>query len=129
MISKFLAKFDFKESKVYSNGDDPQTTPSDIALFFEKLYKDEFADAENTAKMLELLKNQQLNNKLPKLLPEGTIIAHKTGEIDYFSHDGGIVFAPKGDYIIVVFSKSDIPAAAEDRIAQISKEAYNYFNR
>ena len=74
------------------------------------------------------LKIKMLYNKLPKYLPQGTIVAHKTGEIGYSSHDGGIVFSPKADYIIVVFSKSDIPAAAEERIAQISKNVYEYFN-
>lgn len=137
-VDNFLAKNSFKESSVGVGGESPKTSASDIALFLEKLYKqslvydekqvNEFASGENARKMLELLKKQQLNDKLPKDLPEGVIVAHKTGEIDYFSHDGGIVFSPKEDYIIVVLSKSDMPQAAEDRIAQISKNVYEYFN-
>ena len=127
-VDNFLKENGFDGSKVGIEGDNPTTTVSDIALFFEKLYKGEITNQENTNKMLDLLKKQQLNNKLPKYLPQGTIVAHKTGEIGYSSHDGGIVFSPKADYIIVVFSKSDIPAAAEERIAQISKNVYEYFN-
>lgn len=120
-VREFLRTNNFKES-VYS--DPPQSTAADIALFLEKLYNSEFV---GSPQMIEILKKQQLNSKLPKYLPEGTIIAHKTGEVDYFSHDAGIVYTDRGDYIIVVFSESDYPPGAEDRIAQISKAVYEYF--
>lgn len=126
-VAKFLSDNGFKQSKVGLEGDAPQTTASDIALFWEKLYKKELADEENTNKMLDLLKNQQLNNKLPKNLPEGISIAHKTGELGYLTHDAGIVFTGKGDYIIVVLSESDYPPGAEEKIADISKVVYEYF--
>lgn len=103
------------------------TTPSDIALFFEKLYKGELVSQDSSQKMIDLLKRQTLNDKLPKNLPKDVPIAHKTAEIGYFSHDGGIVFTPKGDYIIVILSESDYPPGAEERIAQISKGVYDYF--
>ena len=74
-----------------------------------------------------MLKDQRLNRKLPADLPSNTVIAHKTGELGMFSHDAGIIYTPKGDYIIVVLSKSDTPAAAEKRIADISKAVYDYF--
>ena len=126
-VATFLEDNGFKESNVGINGESPTTTASDIARFFEKLYKGELANQENTQKMIDLLKAQQLNNKLPTQLPQGVTIAHKTGEIGYFSHDGGIVYSPNGDYIIVVLSETDYPPGAEDRIAQISKAAYEYF--
>ncbi len=80
--------------------------------------------------MLDLLRWQKLNTKIPKYLPENLIIAHKTAELDEFNHDVGIVFAPSGDYIIVVMSKSDISSRylAEERIAVVSREVYKYFN-
>lgn len=126
-VANFLNKYGFKESSVGISGESPKTTASDIALFFEKLYKGELANQENTAKMIELLKKQQLNDKLPKLLPQGTHVAHKTGEIDYQTHDGGIVYSPKGDYIIVIMSDSNMPQAAADREARVSKAVYDFF--
>lgn len=79
--------------------------------------------------MIDILKKQTLNEKLPKYLPQGTLIAHKTGEIDYLSHDGGIVFSKKGDYVIVVMTEADSPSGVEERIAQISKNVFNYFDK
>jgi beta-lactamase class A len=123
-IKDWLSSNGFKESEV---GGDPKTTAKDTLLFFDKLQKGELANPENTQKMLEFLKKQQLNDKIPADLPKSITVAHKTGELGLFSHDGGIVYTPKGDYIIAVLSKSDTPAAAEKRIADVSKAVYDYF--
>lgn len=124
-VLNFLKNHGLENSYV---GEDPEATPSEIAMFLEKLYKGELANPENTAKMIDLLKNQQKNEKLPKYIPTGIPIAHKTGEIDLFTHDAGIVFSEKGDYIIVVMSESDSPYGAEERISNISKQVFDYFN-
>lgn len=125
-VRKFLKEQDLSESTM--GEDAPSTSASDIAKFFEKLYLGQLGSRESTQKMVDLLKGQQLNNKLPKYLAKELIIAHKTGEIGWFSHDGGIVYSIGGDYIIVVLSRSDQPAAAEERIAKLSKAIYEYFN-
>ncbi len=105
----------------------PTTNSSDIALFFEKLHKGELANSENTNEMINLLKQQKLNNKFPKYMPDDVVIAHKTGELGLFTHDAGIVFASSGEYIIVVLSESSSPVGAEDRIAKVSEVVYQYF--
>ncbi len=124
-VKEFLKAHDLNESLISESA--PQTSAQDITNFFEKLYRGELANQESSQRMIELLKNQQLNHKLPKYLPSGTVIAHKTGEIGYFSHDAGIVYS-SGDYIIVVLSESDSPKAAEERIGKLSKAVYEYFN-
>lgn len=123
-VSQYLKNHGLSESNL---GEPPQTTAYDSALFFEKLYNGELANAENTKKMIGVLKRQKLNNKLPKLLPQGTEVAHKTGEIDTFSHDAGIVYTKKRDYVIAVLTESDKLVDAEEKIAEISKAVYEYF--
>lgn len=127
-VASFLKENGFNESIVGINGESPSTTASDIALFFEKLYKGQLSSPESTQKMLDLLKRQKLNDKLPQGLPQGISIAHKTGEINYATHDAGIIFSEKGDYIVAVLSESDYPPGSEERIATISKAVYDYFN-
>ncbi len=133
-VATFLKENGLNESSVGTEGDSPRSTSLDIALFYEKLYKGELVNEENTKKMIDLLKNQQLNDGLPKYLPagrqglpNGTQVAHKTGDIGWFKHDGGIVYSEKGDYIIVVMSESEYPAGAQERIALLSKAVYDYF--
>jgi len=124
-VSSYLQKHGFNESSL---GVPPKTTVYDMALFYEKLYKGELADQVYTTKMLDLLKKQQRKGGLPKYLPLNTEIAHKTGELGSVKHDGGIVFSNRGDYIIVVMSETGSQSAAAERIANISKTVYEYFN-
>ena len=128
-VKQFLEDNNLNNSIVDTDGSSPTTTPTDIALFLEKLYKGELVNQEYTQKMLDLLKKQQLNKKLSKYLPKNVSVAHKTGEIGWFSHDGGIVFTSNGDYIIVVLSETELPAGAEEKIANLSKAVYEYFNK
>lgn len=128
-IAAFLQQNGFAESSVGINGDAPSSTASDIALFLEKLYNGKLADKTYTKEMIQLLQEQQLNRKLPKYLPDSLVVAHKTGELDTYSHDAGIVYAPSGNYIIVILTESDDPPSAEERIAEISKDVYNYFTQ
>lgn len=128
-VADFLKANNLTESEVGTDGSAPASTAADISLFLEKLYLGQLGNPDSTNKMISLLKAQKLNDKLPKKLPDQVEVAHKTGEIDYFSHDAGIVFSSNGDYIIVVLSQTDLPTAAEDRIADISLAVYNYFNQ
>lgn len=126
-LKDFLNQYGFNDSTIGQNGNQPTTTAKDIALFLEKTYKGALGNADTTNKMLTLLKQQRLNDKLPKYLPDGVTVAHKTGELDDYSHDAGIVYAPNSDYIIVVLTQSDDTQAAEERIANVSQAVYKYF--
>lgn len=125
-IWRFLEENGFKESFLQ---DPPRATAADLALFFEKLYRGELGNADSTEKMIALLKKQTRYEKLPKYLPPEVSVAHKTGEIYYLTHDAGIVFSTKGDYVFVMLSESDYPAGAAERIAEVSKSVYGYFER
>ncbi|MEK7617015.1 MAG: serine hydrolase [Patescibacteria group bacterium] len=125
-MKKFMQENGFNDSDL---GKPPETVAKDIALFFEKLYIGEIVSPDSSRRMIDLLKKQQLNDGLPKYLPKDIEVAHKTGEIGYFKHDAGIVFTPKGDYIIVVLSESESPLGAQERIAEVSRVVYEYFNR
>lgn len=126
-ISTYLDKNGFNETKMGSDSNLPTTTPSDVALFFEKLYKGELGNSDSTRKMLELLKNQQLNSKIPRYLPDSIVIAHKTGELDEYTHDAGLILDKRGNYLLVIMSKSEQPDLAATRIAEISKSVYSHY--
>lgn len=108
-------------------GSPPRTTAYDTALFLEKLYQGMLVGKEQDAKMVDILTKQQMNDRIPKYLPTGTRIAHKTGELDGVKHDASIVYTPFGDYIFVVLSESTNPKAAAERIAVLSRDVYTYF--
>lgn len=123
----YLPQIGLLHSHIGLHGVEPTTTAGDIALFLYKLYKGNLANKQYTDEMISLLQNQQLNNKLPRDLPNNITLAHKTGELDDYTHDAGIVYAPSGNYLIVVLSKSADPSSAEDTIASLSQAVYTYF--
>lgn len=124
-LNTYLANHDYHSSTV---DELPLTTASDIGSFFDQLYHGQLADVSRTNLMLDLLKRQTLNDKLPKYLPVNTLIAHKTGDLNEDSHDAGIVYSPKANYIIVVLSQSDDPESASESISLLSRAVYQYFN-
>ncbi|MCR4306008.1 MAG: class A beta-lactamase-related serine hydrolase, partial [Candidatus Daviesbacteria bacterium] len=133
-VREWLTKNGFNASSVRTEDtSSPVSTPYDIAKFLEKLYKEELGDAQSTQEMLNLLKDQQLNDGLPKYLSNSKekpiAVAHKTGEVGWFKNDAGIVFTEKGDYIIVVMSETKSPTGAQERIALISKAVFDYFTK
>lgn len=125
-VINFLSKYGLSNSAL---GTPPQTSAKDTANFFEKLYKGEIIDQEYSRKMVDILARQTINDRIPKYLPEGTKVAHKTGDTGFFENDGGVVFSPKGDFIIVVLSETEDPSAAGETIAKISEATYKYFNQ
>ncbi len=127
-VARFLKENGLNESTVGTDGTSPKSTTADIALFLEKLYNGDLANEAYTAEMIGVLKKQQLNEGIPKYLPDTSKVANKTGEIDGLKHDAGIVFSDTGDYILVVMSDSDNPKAAQERIALLSKGVFEYFN-
>lgn len=122
-VNQELVTYGFSESKL----DPPMATASDILKFYEKLYNGELIDKSYSKQMTDLLLQQELNDRIPKYLPQSVDAAHKTGEIDGYKHDAGIVYTKKGDYIIVLLSRSDDPLAAAEREALLSRDVYNYF--
>ncbi len=128
-VAAFLENNGFLQSKAGTDNNNPISTASDMALFWEKLYGGQLANKAYTDKMLDLLKRQSLGGKIPKNLPQDTVIAHKTGELGGISHDAGIVYTDKGNYIIVIMSETSKPLDANENIANISKEVYGYFTK
>ena len=123
-VTNFLKEYEFDNSNFRQP---PRTTAKDIGSFFEKLYKGEIIDQNYSSKMLDILKRQTLNDRLPKYFPPKVNVAHKTGELNGFKHDAGIVYSSKGDYVIVILSKTKDPLGASEKIANFSKEIYDYF--
>lgn len=82
------------------------TTPADIATFFMELANREIVSPEASDEMLQLLEQQEINDRLPALLPEGTVCAHKTGDLNNVVHDAGIVDGQDGPIVVAVLSEA-----------------------
>lgn len=112
------------------NGVYPKTSPTDVATLFERLYSNSLNSPSSNAAFLDLLKAQQVNDRLPVGLPSGTVIAHKTGNIDGYVHDAGIIYGPKANFLVVVMSGSwDAPGSAPGLIASLSQQLWTHLEQ
>ena len=105
---------------------DPDSTgenehaPADAALLLRliALGKVPFAD-----RLLAALEAQYWNSKLSAGLNEGDRFAHKTGDTDDTSHDGGILTTDEGQrYVIVLYSSSPSNDETDRAFAQIMRD-------
>jgi len=109
-------------------GVDNYTTAYDVSIVLEKIYNGKLFTPNASKFAMMLLKSQRVNDRIPKLLPSGTVVAHKTGLEKNVVHDAGIVFSPKGDYIICVLTKGVKDYHyGKNFIAQISRLVYNLY--
>lgn len=109
---------------------------------FEKLAKghpggaidDDVVEAYR-GEMLDHLRACQYNDMVPRFLPEGTVVAHKTGGVSNARCDAGLIESPTGliAYCVMTDDNADLgwetDAAPHVLIAQIGKAAYTYFTK
>ena len=76
-----------------------RTSAEDVTRFLTEVR----ADASER-ELYDLLRTQQVNDRLPRGLPPGTPIAHKTGDIRRYAHDAGVITTPSGDIVLSVLS-------------------------
>lgn len=110
-----------------SRGLENTTSAGDLALLFSHIYASQIVPYEYGTLMLDILKRQQVRDKLPFYLPEEIEIAHKTGTLPGVEHDGGILYLPHAPYIICVLT--DGHAANYEGlqlVALIGKVIYEY---
>ena len=106
--------------------EDVISTAADMALFLEMVVLQAAVSSEASREMLDLMLAQKVRDRLPALLPPGTEVAHKTGDLDEVTHDVGIVYAPQPSYVIAVLSDR---GGESEPIAVLSRAIYDYFNR
>jgi beta-lactamase class A len=104
------------------------TTAREMAMLMEKIYNGEMINRQASEEMLDVLKHNKSRSRLRKGLPMGWEIGHKTGLLRRSCHDVGIVFSPRGDYVIAVLT-SNVPdyTSAKNFISKVAKLTYKYY--
>jgi beta-lactamase class A len=99
-----------------------------MADILEKIYRKTCVSPEASEKCLECLKDQKVNDRIPRYLPRTITVAHKTGLENKVCHDAGIVFTGKGNVLICVLTEGDTGAVIAKRmIARISAAVYRLY--
>ncbi|MDH4072454.1 MAG: class A beta-lactamase-related serine hydrolase, partial [Gammaproteobacteria bacterium] len=108
------------------------STPRGMAELLGKVWNREALGESSSALLIDIMERCETGEaRLRGLLPEGTVVAHKTGTIGRTTNDVGIVTLPgnAGHIIVVAFVKnSDLEVPARERaIAEVARAAHDYF--
>jgi len=105
--------------------DSPSATARSVGDLLERIYRGSAVSQQASGEMKTLLFAQQINDRIPKYLPEDIKVGHKTGELDSLRHDVGIILGKKSDYIFVFLSNTTSTENTSEQIALLSKEVFD----
>lgn len=100
------------------------TSAADMGRLFELLLDGDVVSPRASAEMLDLLKGQQVNDRLPVRLPANTVVAHKTGNLPGLYHDVGVIHTPAGPAIVVVLTAEADEFEAVGFMARLGELVY-----
>lgn len=85
-------------------------TPREMTELLRKIYGGEIPDREWSDFALNILLRQQLNARIPRFLPQGTLVAHKTGTIGPVRNDVGIIYVNDDSHVVLsIYVLWDLP--------------------
>jgi beta-lactamase class A len=110
-----------ERTKKYGLG---STTARETVKLLEKLYQGKCGDAQATKDMIDHLKNCQDKDKIKRFLPDGVVVANKTGWVNDITTDCGIMYFPGGPVALCGLTRQN-----EDRRYHPDNAAYQFIGR
>ena len=97
------------------------TSAADVAALLASIAAGACVSAGASRQMRRALEAQQVQDRLPRRLPDGARVGNKTGNFTDVVHDAGIVSWPGGTLVLAVLTHQVRPAwQAADAIAEIA---------
>ena len=125
-INATLVGLGIKDFHVFLNFDEDNiATPRAVGTLLTLLAQRKLVSAAASDRMLARLERQQINDRLPAELPEGVIVAHKTGNLPGLTHDAGVIFTPSGPRVVVAMTWDAFDADAYAFIANVGSVVYS----
>ncbi|HSF16925.1 MAG TPA: serine hydrolase [Vicinamibacteria bacterium] len=107
-----------------------RSTAREIGRLFALLARHELVSQDASALMIDILERQQVNHRLPRYLPDGVRIAHKTGDGEpWVGNDAGILWIDDEPVVVVVFTGHHRGTASElnEAVAQVGKVVADHY--
>jgi N-acetylmuramoyl-L-alanine amidase len=122
ILARYMMDFD-----AILEGRQNYTSASDMNHFLLEVYRGNVLNRENTLLFFEMLDNCLDQTMIPAGVPKHITVTNKTGTLEYFRGDSGVVFADE-TYIISIFVEnfSDIQQA-EKVVASLTRQLFSNF--
>lgn len=110
------------------NGKQNYTTAEDCARILRLIYNGQCINEDYSEIMMDCLKGQNINDRIPLGVPTSVTVAHKTGNlVNLCNGDVGIVLTPDVDYILCVINNDSVNDSQTNAdIVRVSESVYNY---
>lgn len=121
-----------ERSKAYGLG---STTASDMVALLVQLERGTFVSQEVCHEILEHLMQCDDTSKMPKLLPTGVTVAHKTGAVTRVRTDSGIIYHPSAKIVLAILTNDNADTSwaesneANRLCARIARDVYDLVDR
>ena len=118
-----------EDQKAFDKGMNNETTARALDVLLTAIAEGKAVSARADAEMVAILKRQKFHDAIPAGLPEGTAVAHKTGNITRIHHDAAIVYGPRPYVLVVLVRGIEDTKVSGPLIASISREVWNELER
>jgi N-acetylated-alpha-linked acidic dipeptidase len=96
-----------------------RSTARELGRLFARMATGELVSKDASQLMIDLLRRQQVNDRLPRYLGDGVTIAHKTGDGQpWVANDAGIMWVKGQPIVIVVLAGHHRGPAHDLRVAE-----------
>jgi beta-lactamase class A len=103
------------------------TTASDMALLMESIARGEAVSAAGSLRMVDLMAQEKVDDRIPSAVPDGVVVAHKTGNWENATHDVGIVYGARSTYVVVLMSDIGFDGDAASVERDVMRAIWSYF--
>lgn len=123
-------RLDQERGKKYGLG---STTAREMVRLLEMIEDGKVVTPEACKDMLDHLKRCDDKEKMTRLLPAGTVVAHKTGSVNASKTDAGIIYTKSGPIAVCVLTNENedqrwvADNAAQVLIGKVARVVYDHF--
>jgi len=114
-----------EDQKAFDHGMNNTTTADALEVLLLKLALGRAVSPTADAEMVAILKRQHAHDAIPAGLPDGTVVAHKTGNITKIHHDAAIVYGKRPYVLVVLVRGIEDEKTSAALIAAISREIWD----
>jgi beta-lactamase class A len=118
-----------EDERAWEQGVNNRVTARGLVSVLRPIEEGTAFSVELSARMLEILHDQEFRSGIPAGVPDSARVANKTGEISTVAHDAAIVYLPeRNPYAVVVLTEWEAGSGAgrSDTIARISRAVYEH---
>ena len=115
--------------KAAGEGRENVSTPNEMSLLLQALYRGEILNREMTADFFKVLSTHK-DSWIPRNLPDDLKIANKPGALEGVRNDSGVIFVDKRPYVLCVMTTYlHRERDGEEAIGTVSLAAWRMFDR